>query len=418
MKDEKRKFHIDIDDVTEVEVTKREKERVLTHVLGGKQRKRSFVMPVIITLAALLILGLSSIRLSPTFAATVAKISLFEPLVTAMMDDKGLEDIAKYHYMEEVNAEATKNGYTVKITNMIADETGFIMYYEVNGVKKDGEVMVEHFKKDGKEVEGSMWSEIVNDKKQQYEFVLNLPLTEQVQWNKVVLEADFKVNDTLIKVPFKLKNDIAKTTIYPLDKIVTIDGQKIAIKELRVSPLRAVVVTKAASTNTKKILNIDSIHLKDEHNEVWGGIQNGLSRQQDIKTGETAYVLQSNYFRNPKELNLQMGHVQAIPKDDTVIVVDFSAEKVLKQPAYVKEKFKVYKNGTIHYKGKNSSIFSADASTLSGKTVDFHSSSINHMNKKIIVKTKYNVQKIKEPVQIEIEQYQHYLQGSTTIRIY
>ncbi len=40
------------------------------------------------------------------------------------------------------------------------------------------------------------------------------------------------------------------------------------------------------------------------------------------------------------------------------------------------------------------------------------------MNKKIIVKTKYNVQKIKEPVQIEIEQYQHYLQGSTTIRIY
>ncbi len=252
MKDEKRKFHIDIDDVTEVEVTKREKERVLTHVLGGKQRKRSFVMPVIITLAALLILGLSSIRLSPTFAATVAKISLFEPLVTAMMDDKGLEDIAKYHYMEEVNAEATKNGYTVKITNMIADETGFIMYYEVNGVKKDGEVMVEHFKKDGKEVEGSMWSEIVNDKKQQYEFVLNLPLTEQVQWNKVVLEADFKVNDTLIKVPFKLKNDIAKTTIYPLDKIITIDGQKIAIKELRVSPLRAVVVTKAASTNTKK----------------------------------------------------------------------------------------------------------------------------------------------------------------------
>ena len=417
MKDEKRNFHIDIDDVTEVDVTKREKERVLTHVLGKKQRKKSFVTPVIITLAALLILGLSSIRLSPTFAATVAKISLFEPLVTAMMDDKGLEDIAKHHYMEEVNAEVTKNGYTVKITNMIADETGFIMYYEVNGVKKDDEVMVEHFKKDGKEVEGSMSSGIVNDKKQQYEFILNLPLTEQVQWNKMSLEADVKVNDTTIKVPFTLKNDIAKTTIYPLDKLVTIDDQKIAIKELRVSPLRAVVVTKAASTNTKKILNIDSIRLKDEHNEIWGAIQNGLLSQRDSKTGEISYVLQSNYFRKPKELTLQIGHVQAIPKDDATVVVDFAAEKILKQPAFVKEKFKVYKNGTIRYEGKNSSIFSTDAETSSGKAVKFSSSSISNRDKKFRVNTKYNVKTIQEPVRINIENYPHYLKGAATIRI-
>ena len=53
----------------------------------------------------------------------------------------------------------------------------------------------------------------------------------------------------------------------------------------------------------------------------------------DLRDGEAVYYMQSNYFREPKKLTLQVGEVKALSKGEDYIEVDFAKNKVLYQPS-------------------------------------------------------------------------------------
>lgn len=75
---------------------------------------------------------LFSIRVSPTIASHIAKIPGFEALVLAVGRDKGIKDIVDSDYYEEINVKQSKNGLSLTLQGVIADNTGLVLYYDAD----------------------------------------------------------------------------------------------------------------------------------------------------------------------------------------------------------------------------------------------------------------------------------------------
>lgn len=75
---------------------------------------------------------LLSIRVSPTVASYVAKIPGLDAIVSAVVRDKGIKDIVEHKYYEEINKTQTKDGLSLTLQGVIADQSGFVLYYDAD----------------------------------------------------------------------------------------------------------------------------------------------------------------------------------------------------------------------------------------------------------------------------------------------
>jgi hypothetical protein len=71
------------------------------------------------------------------------------------------------------------------------------------------------------------------------------------------------------------------------------------------------------------------IHEQGEH---WTSTKNGLLASH-ISENEQILYMESNYFDQPKKLTLTMSKLQAMPKEESYILVDTKNKKILKQPS-------------------------------------------------------------------------------------
>lgn len=110
---------------------------------------------------------------------------------------------------------------------------------------------------------------------------------------------------------FELRKPIQEKKTYKLNKKVTIEGQKITFLDATIYPIRIAVHVKMDPNNSKKLLNFDDLRLVDENGETWNKIANGVTASK-ISDDEAIYYLQSNYFREPKELYLVLNKIQAV----------------------------------------------------------------------------------------------------------
>lgn len=92
-----------------------------------RRRQRIWQSLAIVTI---LIVGLvTSIRVSPALANTLAKIPVFAPIVHMINNDKGVQDIVNNQYYEELGVSQSKNDLSFTLQGVIADETGMILPY-------------------------------------------------------------------------------------------------------------------------------------------------------------------------------------------------------------------------------------------------------------------------------------------------
>lgn len=137
---------------------------------------------------------------------------------------------------------------------------------------------------------------------------------------------------TTFTIPFTLKKPIERPKVYEIDQSVVVDGQKITVQQLKISPLRTEIKLAVDEQNSMQLLDFTSVRLIDENGEDWGGIRNGITGSGDLRDGEVSLFVQSNYFRQPKKLTLVMDKIEALPKGSDYIEVDFEQQKVLYVP--------------------------------------------------------------------------------------
>ncbi|KAB2334784.1 DUF4179 domain-containing protein [Cytobacillus depressus] len=289
--------------------------------------------------AAILIISfLTSIRISPAFAHYVSVIPGMEKIVELFSDNKGLMSAVENEYMQEINATQEKNGVKVTIDSVIADENGMVVFYTLE-TKENQELFdirdINFKSADGTELSLGSYSggiQMGESRKSQasaMEFYFQKPLTtKQFIVDFTIITDDYKES---FQFPFSIEKPLKVSKTYTLNKAVTIEDQKVIIKDIQIYPLRAAVHIVMDPENSKKIFAFEDIRLVDENGESWTKIANGVTASH-ISENEQIVYLQSNYFKQPKELYLVINKLQAVDKEDAYVVVDTEKQQILKQP--------------------------------------------------------------------------------------
>ncbi|MGE8000322.1 DUF4179 domain-containing protein [Lysinibacillus sp. NPDC093190] len=376
----------------------------------------------------LLLLFVTSIRVSPAFASAIAKIPGFAPLVQMITYDKGVKDILHNNYYEKLGMSQTKNGLSFTLQGVIADETGMILPYTFSAPfdVHNLETKKMELRLNGKALPAGVsysWysakeTPLIEDK-----FVVSFqnPINyDNANFELYIQFADEK--QTEFTIPFSLKKPIAKTKTYVLNEKMSFEGQQITIKSVSISPLRTGITIALDPHNDKRILGFDDIRLLDEKGEEWTTISNGLVATGTLKDGEETFFMQSNYFREPKKLTLSIGKVKALPKGQDFIEVDFNQKKVLSKPLLSGLKVQVNNhmvtiNVPTSYENKNISLLGT-AIDANGETVYGNSGSYHRPDEYVIEQTEtYDLKGVVNPVRIYFSHYENFLDGTQTVEI-
>ncbi|MBW8349995.1 DUF4179 domain-containing protein [Bacillus sp. IITD106] len=306
----------------------------------AKQKRKTKIIKWMFSCAAAVIFlsgFFTTIRISPAFASYIAAIPGMERIVEMIVHDKGMLAAVSNEYYQEIGVSEEKNGVKLTIDGVIADEKGIVLFYSLDPEKKYESMnigQVEIKRVDGKELnEGSSsYETLITEQNSTYPGMIKYFYQEPIEKGKYQLDIRVKANGYSedFNMAFNIK-ELKTAKHFAINKDVTIQGQKITFVNAEIYPLRVGIHIKMDPNNTKKLLNFDDLHLVDEKGETWSMITNGVTGTR-ISDDEAVVYLQSNYFKEPKELYIALNKIQAVDKDESNIVVDIENEKIIKRP--------------------------------------------------------------------------------------
>ncbi|KQL37044.1 DUF4179 domain-containing protein [Psychrobacillus sp. FJAT-21963] len=395
----------------------------------NKKRYRRKTITMLSVVAILMLTLVTSIRVSPAFANAVSSIPGMERFVHLIQFDKGLEAIMENDYYEPIGVSQIKDNMTFTIDGVIIDETGAEIFYTLeapHSIEKINYTKIDLLN-DDRSLIGSIGydspnQEHANRKEDKFSFVF----TETEKFTSNEFEITFQVEmdskNTTFQVPFTIKNEWKNGKVYSLNEEVEMDGQKISVKEIKVYPLRVAVSIAFDEQNDMEILQFEDMRIEDENGEVWSSIQNGTSGFGGVGNKERTYFLQSNYFKEPKELYFKFDKVQALPKDESYFLIDFGKKEVLKQPS----------EGKIEVTGIHSNSFEVkyapirenhmyslftDGENALGEVVDIPTQGTSGDGEYHFSEITLEAKDVINPVRLDFTAYPNYLDGSVSIKI-
>ncbi|MFJ6210249.1 DUF4179 domain-containing protein [Lysinibacillus sp. NPDC092081] len=327
-----------------INVPKEKLQQVRMDMFRKVQReKRAKKRIVSVSIAFLFCLSfLFSIRVSPTIASHVAKIPGFQAIVSAVVRDKGIKDIVDNDYYEEINATQSKNGLSLTLQGVIADNSGLVLYYDADASFDISELHLEevHLFQGNEEIKGGSFTS--NSSHQtRISSSVDYSFSEPFAYTSKDFKAVFRFYDKdkgniEMTIPFSLQNEIAKEKIITANRIVDVGGQKFTITQIRRSPLRTAIDIELDEANTMQILALDDIAVETENGERREAVvKNAMYISRNIRDGKFTLNLQSNYFHDSDSLKILIGAVHAVPKGEDFIEVDFGTKEVLTKPEYL-----------------------------------------------------------------------------------
>lgn len=316
-----------------LEQAKREKQKMLA------KRKRSLWT---IAAAAILVLVLiTSIRVSPTFANAVASIPGLDRFVELIQDDKGLQSVFENEYFESIGASETIDNATLTIDGVILDESGMNIFYTVESAAELDEIVLDTpvlHNEDGEvEMRAATYHSFQEERSKNifqdmigYHFME--PVGEDTLTFRLDLQTKLNGKEFAFSVPFDVTEAVQASTEYTVAEELEVEGQRFTIDRITVYPLRIAVHITPHPDNTKKILQYEDLRIENGDGEIWG-IQQGLSSFGNEPEGETrTFFLQSNYFEQPDGLYFHISRLQAVDKEDAHLIIDTDTGELLHSP--------------------------------------------------------------------------------------
>lgn len=406
-----------------------------------KQRTRQKrLIQLFITAAIIMVAFIGAIRVSPTIAHAFAQIPGLKPLVEMIAADKGIEDILNNEYYEQINKSQTINGKTLTITSVVADESGMIISYKLNsnedlanfmGVKTE----VQQNDELVQAAVSSNWSAkptVTYEMEETVDVVASQGMDYSSKDFKLLLSLRDRP-ETEFEIPFTLKKEVKPSKRFPINKDVVVEGQRFTIHELIISPIRSQLKMSIDPSNTKKILSFEDIRIYDEQHEEWGKIKNGYVGFGQYEDEQFSIMLESNYFRIPEKVTIELREIEAINKADEFIEIDLDQKKVIRQPENIdieleiidhyaaqqyeiQYKVKPYKKN--EHKGVFDKLIDADGNIYTAySTWISYPVNENYMLIGQFFDTGYREKLPVNPVKLEIARYEQYLKGTGKLEI-
>lgn len=310
---------------------------VQRHRLARKRKHRLYAVASVATIV--LLLFVTSIRVSPAVAEAVAKIPGFASVVGMIAVDKGIHDIVDNNYYEDLGIVQTQGDYTLTLRSVIADHSGMTIFYKLESPSDLSKVSITSLEVTQQGIPFGVVSPYATSRTGErtvQEDKVEITYADDLSNDNLSFEFNMHLSDgeeTQFTVPFTFTKPIKEPKVYELNRSVVVDGQTIDVKELKISPLRAEIRLATDEQNTMRLLKFTSVRLIDENGEIWGQPINGDGGVRNLRDGEVSISMQSNYFREPKKLTIAMEGIEALPKGSDYIEVDFEQQKVLYVPS-------------------------------------------------------------------------------------
>ncbi|WP_426347951.1 DUF4179 domain-containing protein [Alloiococcus sp. CFN-8] len=298
---------------------------------------------------------ISMIYISPAFAEGVSKIPGLNYIVELVYRDKGLKAAVEQNFVINVNESVEKQGIKITIKDVIIDTSRAEIYYEIVNESQYDSISIEEVKfRDGE-----------GNKLKEYAFGhdgMPIGLTkdgEYVRSLSILFSGDIDAIPEIMKISIELKQqkefqggekgekivlegswdfsfpidtERLKDMVheYTINKKVVVEGQEIIFKKARITPIQTTLYIEYAESNTKKIFSFEDLELVDEDGAVWRTVE-GWSGSRGDDNHQTIN-LESDYFKDPKELYIRGSSIRAMDKDKLTVILDVENEKVIKSP--------------------------------------------------------------------------------------
>ncbi|HIW34562.1 MAG TPA: DUF4179 domain-containing protein [Candidatus Paenibacillus intestinavium] len=430
---EKEQQYIELLGLVPIETLQSEAQLLAYKRLKKQRIRNKRLFQSTIAVAIIMIIFIGSIRMSPAIAYAAAQIPGLKTLVELIALDKGIEDIVNNEYYEPINASQTINGKTLTITGVVADESGMIISYKV---KSDEDLAIitsvkTELKQSDELVKATVGGSWTGQQEGTYEVenTIDIGTSQGMDYSSKDFELILSLcehPEIVFEIPFTLKKEVKSSKRFPINKHLTIDEQRFTIHELIISPIRSELIMSIDPANSKKILYFEDIRIYDEQQEEWGKIQNGIVGFGNYKDEQFSILLESNYFRIPESITIELREIEAINKADEFIVIDFEKKKVISQPDNINMKLEIKDNFEIQYKvipyTKNefkvvfNNLIDAD-----GEIYHSNSTWISEYENYMLIGQFFDMKNVEKlpvnPVKLEVARYEKYLTGTGSVQV-
>ncbi|RAW19257.1 hypothetical protein DC345_00235 [Paenibacillus taichungensis] len=291
-----------------------------------------------ISAAAIILVFTGCIRVSPAFASFVEQLPGMEGIVSMIRQDKGLMMAIDQSLLQKVGVTDEHDGASMTVDSIITDESRMVIFYTMKGMKdlEKGGYDIDLLDRDGKKlpVAFSYSSPQPASELGIYEDKIDVSFTESLppQELTVVFKERGKESNNKWKVTFPVDRSLTKgmKKIIPVNQTMTVDGQRIHVKQAVLYPTRLVLDIEYDRNNTKKIFGIRDLQLVDEQGRAW------RTDSSSISGSGSSVFFESMYFSAPKKLTLQGSGLSAVDKDELVISIDPSSGEIQGGPSSLK----------------------------------------------------------------------------------
>lgn len=322
---------------------------VLAGMARAKKRRRMKTRSRLAawTAAAVLLLFIGSVRVSPVFASYVSRIPGMEGVVGMISRDKGLQLAIDHDLMQEVGVSASHDGITFRVDGVIADEARIVIFYtmetEGNAALPDFyENQIKLFDYAGQEIKEG-YSVVSGsgpaDGKKSLSRTIEVNLEEGLRLSPRKAKATFWKTDENrrnqgqpYEVTFPIDQEKFKgmRTEQEIGKTFTTGGQTFTIEHAIYYPTRMLLTVSYDPANPLHIFGLSGVSLKDESGRTWSLNSSGATGYYE-PDGFTFYF-ESSYFTRPRRLTFEGTGVNALAKKDLTVRIDPAAGKLLEGP--------------------------------------------------------------------------------------
>lgn len=273
-----------------------------------------------------------AVNVLPTFALACSHIPVLRELAAAVAFSPSLSAAVEHDYVQYVGQKQTLENVTVSVESLIADEQQIVIFYRVEGDALNYSASCDLRTPDGKALDGyTITGTNAGDglKQMDIRFVDGVVPESLLLDLKIYASGEAGGSELLDSTyTFHLHLDpekIAPTITIPVSQWVELDGQRLLVDRLELTPTRTVVYLDHDPDNTAWLQNL-KFHFTDQDGTEYTTSDGALAATGEPDSpGFYTYYFQSFYFLDdPTSLTLQIDEAVWLDKEVPTLTVNLS----------------------------------------------------------------------------------------------
>ena len=271
------------------------------------------------------------VNTSPAFAVSCGEIPVLKEIAAAVAWSPSLKQAIVHDYIQYVGQRQTTDGITVTLESVIADAQQMVVFYRAEGVDGWHSMSCDLKDSDGNDLEQySVTSGSSQDELNSFE----IHFTGSAPPQDLILETQLRVTDeqgeenvhSNFTFTFHLNpQKIAEKITFPVNQWVELDGQRLLVDRLELTPTKTALYLDDNSSNTTWLRSLD-FYFTDATGNRYDRVDTTISATgRTDSPGFYTYYFQSLYFLDSLEdLTLHITGAAWQDKDNHNVQIDLT----------------------------------------------------------------------------------------------